>query len=81
MGIYDRDYSRGDYQPSGARPQMQLRFPKITPVVKWLLITNICVFFACGGNWNNNEPFYSPVCCVLGLKYITSLSVTKKSTG
>ena len=47
MGIYDRDYSRGDYQPGGPRPQMQFRFPKITPTVKWLLIANIGVFFAC----------------------------------
>ena len=47
MGIYDRDYSRGDYQSGGPRPQMQFRFPQITPVVKWLLIVNVSVFFAC----------------------------------
>ena len=47
MSIYDRDYSKSDYQSGGQRPQMQFRFPKITPIVKWLLIANIGVFFAC----------------------------------
>jgi len=45
MGLYDRDYTRVD---SDSRyryaPQMRFGFPKITPVVKWLLIINIAVF-------------------------------------
>ena len=46
MGLYDRDYTRADFQ-SGFRypPQMRMTFPKITPVVKKLLIINIAVFF------------------------------------
>lgn len=47
MSIYDRDYSRPNYQDGGQRPHMQFRFPQITAVVKWLLIANIGVFFAC----------------------------------
>ncbi len=47
MSIYDRDYSKGNYQPGGPRPQMQFRFPQITTIVKWLLIVNVGVFFAC----------------------------------
>ena len=45
MGLYDRDYTRADYrsQPRYA-PQMRMAFPKITPVVKWLLIINAAVF-------------------------------------
>jgi membrane associated rhomboid family serine protease len=47
MGLYDRDYSQANFQ-SGYRyaPQMRMTFPKITPVVKKLLIINIAVFFA-----------------------------------
>lgn len=45
MGLYDRDYTRVD---SDSRyryaPQMRFGFPKITPVVKLLLIINIAVF-------------------------------------
>ncbi len=47
MGLYDRDYTRVD---SDSRyryaPQMRFGFPKITPVVKWLLIINIAVFLS-----------------------------------
>ena len=44
MGLYDRDYTRADFRSRSA-PQMRLTFPQITPAVKWLLITNIAVFF------------------------------------
>ena len=44
MGLYDRDYSRENFQSRSHRaPQMRMAFPKITPVVKWLLIINIGV--------------------------------------
>jgi membrane associated rhomboid family serine protease len=43
MGIYDRDYTQADFRHA---PQMRMGFPQITPVVKWLLITNFVVFFA-----------------------------------
>ena len=50
MGLYDRDYTQADFQQHGSQyrfaPQMRLNFPKITPVVKWLLIINIGVFLA-----------------------------------
>jgi membrane associated rhomboid family serine protease len=45
MSIYDRDYSRPDYEQQ--RPQMQFRFPQVTPVVKNLLILNIGIYLAC----------------------------------
>jgi len=46
MGLYDRDYTRADYQPkSRYAPQMRMAFPRITPVVKWLLIINVAVYF------------------------------------
>jgi len=46
MGLYDRDYTQSDYDGGGggARPQMRMMFPPISPVVKWLLIINVAVF-------------------------------------
>ncbi len=44
MGLYDRDYTKFDYQSHHGAPQMQFRFPRLTPVVKWLLIINVAVF-------------------------------------
>ncbi|MHC4264690.1 MAG: rhomboid family intramembrane serine protease [Planctomycetota bacterium] len=45
MGLYDRDYTRQDYQPHQQHmPQMRFNFPKLTPAVKWLLIINVAVF-------------------------------------
>lgn len=40
MGIYDRDYNQFKHQP-----QMRLTMPRLTPVVKWLLIINFAIFF------------------------------------
>lgn len=47
MGIYDRDYYRADYDGQKAYPQMQFRFPQLTPVVKYLLIINVSVYLVC----------------------------------
>ena len=48
MGLYDRDYTQADFQSHQSHfryaPQMRV-FPKLTPVVKWLLIINVVVFF------------------------------------
>ncbi len=45
MGLYDRDYTQSDFQSQNHRaPHMRMNFPKLTPVVKWLLIVNIVVF-------------------------------------
>ena len=45
MGLYDRDYTQSDYDGGyGHRPQMRMIFPRISPVVKWLLIINVAVF-------------------------------------
>jgi membrane associated rhomboid family serine protease len=53
MGLYDRDYTQADFRSHyhGA-PQMRMHFPRITPVVKWLLIINVVVYFMqiLGGN-------------------------------
>jgi membrane associated rhomboid family serine protease len=50
MGLYDRDYTQADFKSQEGHfrysPQMQISWPKITPVVKWLLIINIGVFLA-----------------------------------
>jgi len=50
MGLYDRDYTQADFQEHQSHfryaPQMRMSFPKLTPVVKWLLIINIGVFLA-----------------------------------
>ncbi|TKJ37039.1 MAG: hypothetical protein CEE38_09045 [Planctomycetes bacterium B3_Pla] len=45
MGLYDRDYTQEGFQSQYRHaPQMRFRLPKLTPVVKWLLIINISVF-------------------------------------
>jgi len=46
MGIYDRDYSRPDYEPH-SRGHMQFRVPPLTGVVRKLLIINVAIFLAC----------------------------------
>jgi len=43
MGLYDRDYTQEDYK-SQFRYSPQMSMPRITSVVKWLLIINIAVF-------------------------------------
>ena len=43
MGLYDRDYTQEDYKPQ-FRYSPQMSMPRITPVVKWLLIINIAVY-------------------------------------
>jgi membrane associated rhomboid family serine protease len=46
MGLYDRDYTQEGFQSQHHHmPQMRMNWPKITPVVKWLLIVNFAVFF------------------------------------
>lgn len=45
MGLYDRDYTRADFEPQfRSGPYTRMAMPKITPVVKWLLIINVAVF-------------------------------------
>jgi len=47
MGLYDRDYTRADFDSRYRyAPQMRFGLPRITAVVKWLLIINISVFLA-----------------------------------
>ncbi|MFC1676423.1 rhomboid family intramembrane serine protease [Planctomycetota bacterium] len=45
MGLYDREYSHGNYNPQHRAPQMRMKFPSLTPMVKRLLIINVAVFF------------------------------------
>jgi membrane associated rhomboid family serine protease len=48
MGLYDRDYTRESWQSQSRHaPQMRIGFPRMTPVVKRLLIINIVVSLAC----------------------------------
>jgi len=42
MSVYDRDYSQPEYERQS--PQMNIRLPQLTPVVKYLLIINISVY-------------------------------------
>jgi membrane associated rhomboid family serine protease len=45
MGLYDRDYTQADFQSQHHYPsRIRFNFPRLTPVVKWLLITNITVY-------------------------------------
>lgn len=45
MGLYDRDYTQSGFrQQHYGAPQMRFNLPRITPVVKWLLIINISIF-------------------------------------
>lgn len=47
MGLYDRDYSHDNYRRQfGNAPQMRMTFPRLTPMVKRLLIINIAVFLS-----------------------------------
>jgi len=47
MGLYDRDYTQADFRSQFRHaPQMRMTFPRLTPVVKWLLIINIGIFLA-----------------------------------
>jgi membrane associated rhomboid family serine protease len=46
MGLYDRDYTRENYvYRFQGTPQMRLGFPRLTPMVKLLLIANVAVHF------------------------------------
>ena len=46
MGLYDRDYTQDSFRQSHQyAPRMRMQFPKITPMVKRLLIINVVVFF------------------------------------
>ncbi len=45
MGLYDRDYTQADSaRQHYGLPQLRLNLPRITPVVKWLMIVNAAVF-------------------------------------
>lgn len=47
MGLYDRDYTQSDFQyKSHYSPHKRMGFPRITPMVKNLLIINCVVFLA-----------------------------------
>lgn len=45
MGLYDRDYTQADFESRRHyAPHVRFNFPRLTPVVKYLLIINITVF-------------------------------------
>jgi len=47
MGLYDRDYTHDNFHSQqGHAPQIRFGLPQLTPVVKWLLIINVAVYFA-----------------------------------
>jgi len=46
MGLYDRDYTQANFRSQFHNaPQMRMVFPRITPMVKRLLIINVAVYF------------------------------------
>jgi membrane associated rhomboid family serine protease len=47
MGLYDRDYTKEYYRSSRGMLPIRFGFSPVTPVVKWLLITNIASFVTC----------------------------------
>ncbi len=49
MGLQDRDYTQADSRRQYfGSSQMRFNLPRLTPVVKWLLIVNIAVFLVGG---------------------------------
>jgi len=47
MGLYERDYTQENFQSRHhPAPHMRIQIPRITPVVKWLLIINTAVFLS-----------------------------------
>ncbi len=46
MGLYDRDYVQDGFQQGRGyyQPHMRMSFPRLTSVVKWLLIINVGVY-------------------------------------
>jgi membrane associated rhomboid family serine protease len=47
MGLYDRDYTQANFHSQYRfSPHMRIGFPKLTPVVKWLLIANLSIYVA-----------------------------------
>lgn len=47
MGLYDRDYTQADFHSQHRfSPHMRMSFPRLTPVVKWLLIINFSIYVA-----------------------------------
>ena len=45
MGLYDRDYTQSDFRRQHfGPPQIRFNLPRVTPVVRWLLIINISIF-------------------------------------
>ena len=70
MGLYDRDYTQADFDSQYHHsPHMRIAFPRITPVVKWLLIINIALFVS---------GYLVPI---FGLFQLEWLSVYPKSLG
>ena len=42
MGLYDREYTQADFRRQQyGTPQLRFNLPRITSVVKWLLIANV----------------------------------------
>ena len=78
MGLYDRDYTQSDFQSQYRHaPQMRMSFPKITPVVKWLLIINVVVYFMqiLGGN-----ALLTMWCSIYPASWLTTLQVWRLVT-
>jgi membrane associated rhomboid family serine protease len=49
MGLYDRDYTQADSRRQYfGSSQLRFNLPKLTPVVKWLLIINVAIFLLGG---------------------------------
>ncbi len=61
MGLYDRDYTRAGYEHHPhSTPQMRFAWPRVTPVVKWLLIINIGVHLVKVLTFRTSGPTLTP---------------------
>ncbi|MFC1780913.1 rhomboid family intramembrane serine protease [Planctomycetota bacterium] len=48
MGLYDRDYTQADFHTGPSHrfmPNMRFHFPRLTPIVKKLIIINVVIYF------------------------------------
>jgi len=61
MGIYDRDYTSEHYRSMYSGSPVRIGFPRLTPVVKWLLIINVAVFFIQAISARLHEEPISPI--------------------
>lgn len=77
MGIYDRDYNRSSNVGGGMGGRgggVRFAMPRMTPVVKWLLIANV-VIYVIGSLFDPTEKFLVPLFSVSTITLAQSLQL------